>query len=108
MTLSYQEARDRQRAASQKSKQALYRERRETAIVNYGGKCVVCENDERPDLMIVPKKGWQWSNKAGAKSIRGGRDKLLWLDQNGFPDTHTLVCGPAYSPCRYKLQELGL
>src|SRR3954452_10658018 len=98
MTLSYQEAKDRQRKASQRSMQALYRERRETAVVTYGGRCVVCGNGARPDLIIVPKKGWQWARGAGRKPISGGHDRLRWLDQNNWPDTHTLVCGPAYSP----------
>src|SRR4051794_6862043 len=108
MTKSYEEAKAQIRQASQRSMQALYRERKETAIVTFGGKCVVCENDERPDLMVVPKKGWQWSRNAGMKPIRGGHEKLRWLDQNDWPDTHTLVCGPAYSPCRYRLQEMAL
>lgn len=108
MTLSYEEAKAQIRATSQKAMQALYRERKGTAIAAYGGMCVVCGNDDHPDLMVVPKKGWQWSRGVGMKPIRGGHEKLRWLDKNNWPDSHTLVCGPAYSPCRYALQKLDL
>jgi hypothetical protein len=85
--------------------QLLYRERRDTAVDKYGGICTICGNRSRPDLQIVPRKGWQWSRAAGTKKpIRGGHEKMRWLDQNGFPDSFTLICGPTYSECRKALQ----
>lgn len=108
MTLSYQEAKDRDRQSAQRGMQRLYRERRDTAVDTYGGACAVCGNRDRPDLQIVPKKGWRWSQTAGlTKSIKGGHEKMRWLDQNGFPDSFTLVCGPTFSACRKRLQLIN-
>lgn len=104
MTLSYEEAKNRQRKAAQAAMQRLYRVRREEAIDAYGKVCVVCGNTDRTVLSIVPKKGWHWSRGNTEKPIRGGHEKLRWLAQNNYPDTHTLVCGPSFSPCRYRLQ----
>lgn len=107
MTLSYEEGRARDRKSAQKGMQLLYRVRRDQALEAYGRKCVVCENDHQAELSIVPKKGWTWSHLAGLKKpIRGGHEKMRWLEQQNYPDSHTLVCGPTHSACRKALQLL--
>lgn len=83
----------------------LYHERRDTAIAEYGGRCLVCKSTAIDNLQIVPKRGYRWSQEAGLpRPIRAGREKLRWLDQNGFPDSFTVVCGPTFSACRKALQ----
>jgi hypothetical protein len=107
MTLGYQESKDRNRKTSQRLMQRLYRERRDTAVETYGAACRVCGNRDRPDLQIVPRKGYRWTQAAGLlKTVKGGHEKMRWLDQNGFPDSFTLVCGPTFSQCRKALQLL--
>lgn len=106
MTLSYEESQRRQRIASQKGMQRLYRERKGEAIDQYGGKCATCGSLDRTNLMVVPRKGYHWGWKANGKPFRGGHERMRWLDQNNFPDSHTVVCGPQFSPCRRALQLL--
>lgn len=106
MTLSYEEAKARKREANQKSMQTTYRARRDAAHEAYGGRCRVCDNPDRTKLIIVPRRGYQWSHGHTETPIRGGHEKMRWLDRNGYPDTHTLVCGPTYSECRRRLQYL--
>lgn len=107
MTLSYEEYRERQREISQKLMQRLYRERRDEALEAYGRKCVICGNDDRTILMVVPKKGYRWTQTARIAPVSGGHPKYRWLQQNDYPDTFTLVCGPKpFSPCQRALQLL--
>jgi hypothetical protein len=80
----------------------LRSERRDAAMEAYGGRCATCGNNDRTELNIVPKKGWRWPE--GAPVGGDTRARLRWLDQQDYPDTHTLVCGPMFSPCRRALQ----
>lgn len=107
MTRSYEEALQAQRLATKKSMKILYRARRLNAVEEYGGQCLVCENTDRANLQVVPRKGYRWSQAAGlTKPIKGGHEKLRWLDLNDYPNSFTVVCGPTFSVCRKALQLL--
>lgn len=87
--------------------QVLYRTRRLAAIEEYGGQCQTCGNTTHADLQVVPRRGYRWSQAAGLiNPIKGGHEKLRWLDQNGYPHSFTVVCGPTFSACRKALQLL--
>lgn len=107
MTLSYEEARSRSREAARKAAWVSYHVQRAEAMDAYGGQCAVCSNDDRTTLNVVPKSGYRWTAERAGRKLRS-REKMRWLQQNGYPDDFTLVCSRTRSGrCWTRLQGLA-
>ena len=87
------------------------RQRREFAILQYGGKCTCC-GEERYEFLA-----FDHVNNDGAehrKTVKGGEKMVSWLFKEGFPDHIQILCHNCnsakayYGICPHERERRGI